>query len=377
MAKDNTSLTPAFSKPPAGKTAAGVPAAPAAPAPGAVSSVTGKVSNIMKKVDTSKLAVKQTGASLLHSTETMGTLFVASAAEGYMGTEKLKIGGIDVRAPLGLAAQAYGAYQILNGEKSGQHALALGTGVTGSLLASMGRDAGQALREKRDGKSPAPAASSPAGGFRGESPLVTIPHDPPEPEYGYVPQQPQLGYQAPPPGYMQWPQQGYPMHQPMHHPLQLGPGNGFPMQQNVVQNQGFGYAGQPQMGAQGPVYQHPMQPGPMPGYPHFIQAQPAPEDVSSVKALTQAEGEAHPSDRESRAGSSFLESDVRSELKASLLKCIAGAGPVGASADELQTVLPAHSRNELKTYLRALKQEGMIMPHGRTRGARWVLVGAR
>jgi len=34
MAKDNTSLTPAFSKPPAGKTAAGVPAAPAAPAPG-------------------------------------------------------------------------------------------------------------------------------------------------------------------------------------------------------------------------------------------------------------------------------------------------------------------------------------------------------
>jgi hypothetical protein len=100
----------------------------------------------------------ETGTLVLHTAETQGSLFLASLAEGYLGEEKLKLGSVDLRAPVGLLAQGYGLYQTMTGQKgAGQHVLALGNGVMGSWLANVARNAGRTLAEKRAGNQ-APAA---------------------------------------------------------------------------------------------------------------------------------------------------------------------------------------------------------------------------
>lgn len=142
MAKDNPSMAGAF---PASTTRGGSAPKTAAPPPkptppdSTLGRVAGRAGNALKRLDTSKLAMRQTGAALIHTGETMATLFVGSMAEGFFGPEKLKLGGMDLRAPTGLATQAYGLYTIMTGEKGGEHALALGNGVTGSWLASVGQ----------------------------------------------------------------------------------------------------------------------------------------------------------------------------------------------------------------------------------------------
>jgi hypothetical protein len=144
-------------------------------AKGALSQAIGKLANLTKKAETSKEAVVNTGTALMHSAETLGSLFLSSMAEGYVGPEKLKLGGVDLRAPTGLLAQGYGLYQILSGESGGAHALALGNGVTGSWLASVGQEAGRALRERRSGAAPAGSPQAFPTTFRGEGPMVHVP----------------------------------------------------------------------------------------------------------------------------------------------------------------------------------------------------------
>ena len=177
------------------------PAPAQAPQDSAMSRVAGRANAALKRFDASKLAMKQTGEALLHTGETMGSLFISSMAEGYFGHDKLKVGGLDLRAPIGLATQAFGFYSIMTGERSGEHALAVGNGVTGSYLASVARDAGQALRDRKSQPAPGQAQTqaAPAGtAFRGEEPMVYIP---PEPEV--IDMMPSPTYQGPlqlPPG---------------------------------------------------------------------------------------------------------------------------------------------------------------------------------
>lgn len=115
-----------------------------------------KIASLSKRAEKSKDAMLETGTQVIHTAETQGSLFLSSMAEGYLGTEKLKMGGVDVRAPVGLVAAGYGLYETMSGKKTGGHALALGNGVLGSFLASIGIQAGRTLAEKRAGGAPAP-----------------------------------------------------------------------------------------------------------------------------------------------------------------------------------------------------------------------------
>ncbi len=108
-----------------------------------------KIAGLTKKANQSKEAVMETGVLVLHTAENQGTLFLASMAEGYFGEEKLKVGGLDLRAPTAIVAQGYGLYETLSGRKGGGHALAIGNGLMGSWLASVAVRAGRTLRERR------------------------------------------------------------------------------------------------------------------------------------------------------------------------------------------------------------------------------------
>lgn len=118
----------------------------------ALGSAVTRIANLTKKANTSKESMVETGTLVVHTVETEGSLFLASMAEGYFGEERLKLGSVDMRAPIGILAQGYGLYQTATGQKgAGQHVLALGTGVLGSWLANVARNAGRTLSEKRTG----------------------------------------------------------------------------------------------------------------------------------------------------------------------------------------------------------------------------------
>lgn len=121
----------------------------------ALSQAVGRIANLTKKANTSKEAMVETGSLVVHTAETQGSLFLASMAEGYLGEDKMKLGSVDLRAPVGLLAQGYGLYQTMTGQKgAGQHVLAVGNGVMGSWLANVARNAGRTLAEKRAGAAP-------------------------------------------------------------------------------------------------------------------------------------------------------------------------------------------------------------------------------
>jgi len=131
-------------------------------AQGALSQAVGRLTNLGKKSEKTKEAIAETGSMVIHTAETQGTLFLASMAEGYFGKEKLEVGGVDVRAPVAIVTQGFGLYETMSGKKSGGHALALGNGLMGSWLASVGMSAGRTLREKRTAPAQQPATQQPA-----------------------------------------------------------------------------------------------------------------------------------------------------------------------------------------------------------------------
>jgi hypothetical protein len=97
-------------------------------AQGALGKAVERIANLTKKANTSKEAMMETGTLVLHTAETQGSLFLASLAEGYFGEDKIKVGPVDLRAPVGLLAQGYGLYQTMTGQKgAGQHVLASAT----------------------------------------------------------------------------------------------------------------------------------------------------------------------------------------------------------------------------------------------------------
>ena len=119
---------------------------------GALAAAANKIGRVEKGAQMVKENIGSTASCAMHATESAGSVFLASMAEGYFGKDKMKVGGIDVRAG-GLLLQAGGLIDMLTGGKhGGAHFVAVGTGVTGSWLASLGQEAGQALAEKRAAK---------------------------------------------------------------------------------------------------------------------------------------------------------------------------------------------------------------------------------
>lgn len=109
-----------------------------------------RISSLTRRAERSKDAMVATGTQVVHTAETHGSLFLSSMAEGYLGSERLKFGNVDVRAPVGILAAGYGLYETMSG-RNGGHALAIGNGVLGSWLASVGMQAGQTLANRRPG----------------------------------------------------------------------------------------------------------------------------------------------------------------------------------------------------------------------------------
>lgn len=89
---------------------------------------------------------------VVHLAEGQGACFLASMAEGYLGSDKLEVAGVDLRLGVGGAGALYGLYQTFQGQDA-SHILALSTGVVASGIASAGLRAGQAVA-KKGGKSP-------------------------------------------------------------------------------------------------------------------------------------------------------------------------------------------------------------------------------
>jgi len=132
---------------------------------GALGQAVDKIANLTRRADKTKAVVAETGAKVVHTAETQGSLFLASMAEGYFGGDKLKLGGVDLRAPVALAAQGYGLYESMAG-KGGGHSLAIGNGLMGSWLASVAVKAGLKLRDKS-------GTPTPPIGMQGELPDST------------------------------------------------------------------------------------------------------------------------------------------------------------------------------------------------------------
>lgn len=160
----------------------------------ALGDAVGKIASLTKKNNITKEQMEATGEQVVNTGLTQGSLFLASLAEGYFGPDKMKVGGVDMRAGLGVAATGYGLYQTITGEDGGATFLAAGNGVFGSWLASVGRDAGQTLAEKRDkakAKEAAPS-SQPADPAAQAQPAATPPAAMPTPATGGLLPEPQV-----------------------------------------------------------------------------------------------------------------------------------------------------------------------------------------
>lgn len=125
-----------------------------------------KLKSMKGRLETAKENAGSTATAAMHAAETLGTTFVASTAEGYFGRERLKPGGIPLRAMGGLVMGGWGLVSMLSGQGGG-HQLAIGTGLLASEGASLGVVAGQALREKMEKNATGavqlpPAANQPA-----------------------------------------------------------------------------------------------------------------------------------------------------------------------------------------------------------------------
>ncbi len=118
-------------------------------AKGALNQAVAKIASLTKRAGKSKEAMAETGSMVVYTAETQGSLFLASLAEGYFGPDKIKLGSVDLRGPIGLAAQGYGLYEAMSGRAAtAGHALALGNGIMGSWLASVAVNAGHLLANK-------------------------------------------------------------------------------------------------------------------------------------------------------------------------------------------------------------------------------------
>lgn len=94
----------------------------------------------------------------VHVAETEGSLAMSAFLAGYFGPAKLRIPGVnnrlgDYRTVVGGGAMAYGLLQAFDGSAksmTGNHALALGQGIFGSVLYEIAHNAGVDLAVKRN-----------------------------------------------------------------------------------------------------------------------------------------------------------------------------------------------------------------------------------
>jgi len=127
---------------------------------GVFSEAIAKAKNLTGRFNKAREMSEELADAVIATAETQGTVFAATFAEGYLGEEKMDIGPVDLRLGGGLLLGGYGLYKTMSG-KGGSHALALGNGLMAAGIGRIGRHAGRALAEKKNG-SATPPAQAPA-----------------------------------------------------------------------------------------------------------------------------------------------------------------------------------------------------------------------
>lgn len=117
---------------------------------GVLDQVIGRYERTKAQISNVREHAEETGESVLSVVETQGTLFLASMGEGYFGKEKLQVGGIDGRGVVGALSITWGLVDTLRGKKGSSHKIAIGQGLLGATLASVGIQCGRDLAEKKD-----------------------------------------------------------------------------------------------------------------------------------------------------------------------------------------------------------------------------------
>lgn len=103
-----------------------------------------------------RASAKAVGPHLLHGAVVVGSAAASGAAKGYFG-DKLKIGGVDLRAGAAVVLAGVGVQQIGAGKKMGTHVLAVAEGIAASVASDMGQDWGARMAEKRTTTAPSTA----------------------------------------------------------------------------------------------------------------------------------------------------------------------------------------------------------------------------
>ena len=112
--------------------------------------------NELEKKEKAAASLRENLASLgktgLHMAERTGSLVVASAAKGAIGTAS--IGGVDVRLATGIITVGTGLYQkVANPKKTrGDHIIAFGEGLLYSFMGDKAQEVGKAGRAKWDAR---------------------------------------------------------------------------------------------------------------------------------------------------------------------------------------------------------------------------------
>lgn len=112
-----------------------------------------------------RAAARQVGPTLLHGAEAVGAAGLSGVAKGYLG-DRIKVGGVDLRAAAAIGLGALGASQITEGNKMGTHLFAVGEGIAASLASEWGASWGHKMASKGAAATPssAPPAETDAAG---------------------------------------------------------------------------------------------------------------------------------------------------------------------------------------------------------------------
>lgn len=109
---------------------------------------------LMARMKSSKETMERTGTVIVTKLEAGVATFVSSVAEGRLG-EKIKLGGkVDARLLVAIPGEVASIWLTAKGSDAAPHVGAFSDGVAASVIASYGREAGEAWRDKSNAPKP-------------------------------------------------------------------------------------------------------------------------------------------------------------------------------------------------------------------------------
>ena len=115
-----------------------------------------RISALTNRIANAKDKMEVIGEVVLSTFAMQATNLVGSIAEGYWGSDKMDVMGVDVRAGLGALAGTWGLYSAWKGDKTAVYKMAVANGLFAPAIGRLGRYAGAKLA------SPATPTNTPA-----------------------------------------------------------------------------------------------------------------------------------------------------------------------------------------------------------------------